>query len=129
MGKRYLIDTNIAIYLLNGSLPENVAYSISQIIDSEYFISVISKMELLGFDFADATANAIAEEFVEESKLLLLTNEIIEQTITLRKTKRMKLPDAIIAATALVHDLVLVSRNDKDFSGIPDLDYSNPFNS
>jgi predicted nucleic acid-binding protein len=40
----------------------------------------------------------------------------------------MKLPDAIIAATALAYDLVLVSRNEKDFDKIPNLEYINPYN-
>ena len=48
-------------------------------------------------------------------------------SIELRKARKIKLPDAIIAATAIVHDLILVSRNDKDFAAIPSLRYSNPF--
>ena len=128
MGKRYLIDTNIAIYLLDGNMPTHAIAFLEKIIDNEYFISVISKMELLGFDFSDATKNEITMAFVGESNLIQLTDEVIEQTIFLRKAKKMKLPDAIIAATALVYDLVLVSRNDKDFDKIPNLEYINPFN-
>jgi predicted nucleic acid-binding protein len=60
--------------------------------------------------------------------LLGLSDEIVNETIELRKTKRMKLPDAIIAATAIVHNLCLVSRNDKDFDKIPNLFYTNPYN-
>ena len=41
--------------------------------------------------------------------------------------KRLKLPDAIIAATALIHQLTLISRNDSDFNGIKNLRYVNPF--
>jgi predicted nucleic acid-binding protein len=128
MGKRYLIDTNIAIYLLDGNMPPNTIDFLEKIIDNEYFISVISKMELLGFDFSDASKNEITAAFVSESSLVQLTEEVIKQTIALRKVKKMKLPDAIIAATALAYDLVLVSRNDKDFDKIPNLEYINPFN-
>jgi predicted nucleic acid-binding protein len=128
MGKRYLIDTNIAIYLLDGNMPLNTIDFLEKVIDNEYFISVISKMELLGFDFSDAAKNEITAAFVGESSLIQLTEKVIERTIALRKVKKMKLPDAIIAATALAYDLVLVSRNEKDFDKIPNLEYINPYN-
>ena len=128
MGKRYLIDTNIAIYLLDGNIPVNAISFLEKIIDNQYFISVISKMELLGFDFSDVSKNEITAAFVAESDLIGLTDEVVAQTIALRKIKRMKLPDAIIAATALTYNFTLVSRNDKDFDRIPNLDYINPFN-
>ena len=127
MGKRYLIDTNISIYLLDGNLPDAAIDFLSQIIDSEYLISIISKMELLGFDFSSSTKNAITEAFVNEATLIHLTDEVVEKTIALRKTVKIKLPDAIIAATALTYNLTLVSRNDKDFDKIPNLNYVNPF--
>ena len=55
-----------------------------------------------------------------------LTQEIVKQTITLRKIVKIKLPDAIIAATAMVHNLVLISRNTKDFENIKGLELLNP---
>ena len=128
MGKRYLIDTNITIYLLDGNMPINAISFLEKIIDNQYFISVVSKMELLGFDFSDVSKNEITAAFVDESDLIGLTDEVVAQTIALRKIKRMKLPDAIIAATALTYNFTLVSRNDKDFDKIPNLDYINPFN-
>ena len=51
-----------------------------------------------------------------------------EQTITLRKKHKIKLPDAIIAATALVHNLTLLTRNEKDFSKISNVESTNPWN-
>jgi predicted nucleic acid-binding protein len=78
MGKRYLIDTNIAIYLLDGNMPPNTIEFLEKIIDNEYFISVISKMELLGFDFSDASKNEITAAFVSESSLVQLTEEVIK---------------------------------------------------
>ncbi|MEY4538677.1 MAG: hypothetical protein RLZZ306_434, partial [Bacteroidota bacterium] len=55
-------------------------------------------------------------------------DEIVEKTIEIRRIYKIKLPDALIAATAIVFDLTLVSRNDKDFTQIPELKYINPFN-
>jgi predicted nucleic acid-binding protein len=88
MGKRYLIDTNIAIYLLDGNMPLNTIDFLEKVIDNEYFISVISKMELLGFDFSDAAKNEITAAFVGESSLIQLTEKVIERTIALRKVKK-----------------------------------------
>lgn len=127
MGTKHLIDTNIIIYLLNGSLPQAAIALLMPIIDDEYFISIVSKMEVLGFEFATPADDIIAENFIEESNLLHLTEEIIKTTISLRKIVKIKLPDAIIAATALTYNLTLVSRNDKDFSKVPNLLYINPF--
>ena len=55
------------------------------------------------------------------------TSEIAERTIAIRKNLRIKIPDAIIAATALEYSLQLVSRNEEDFSQIQDLKLVNPF--
>ncbi|MBC8151558.1 MAG: PIN domain-containing protein [Bacteroidetes bacterium] len=51
---------------------------------------------------------------------------IIERTILIRREAKIKLPDAVIAATALVRGLTVVSRNEKDFSRIAGLTYLNP---
>ena len=58
---------------------------------------------------------------------LPLTSEIAERTIAIRKNLRIKIPDAIIAATALEYSLQLVSRNEEDFAQIQDLKLVNPF--
>ncbi|HBG05745.1 MAG: hypothetical protein A2075_06150 [Geobacteraceae bacterium GWC2_58_44] len=56
-----------------------------------------------------------------------LDNEIKSTAITIRRLYRLKLPDAIIAATALHLGLPLVTRNSKDFKDLPDLKLLNPF--
>ncbi|WP_394996139.1 type II toxin-antitoxin system VapC family toxin [Emticicia sp.] len=56
-----------------------------------------------------------------------LDNSIVYKTIELRRLYKIKLPDAIIAATAIVFDFTLISRNDKDFENINGLKYYNPF--
>ena len=59
--------------------------------------------------------------------MLSITGSIVRQTILLRKQYRMKTPDAIIAATAIVHSLTLISRNGKDFGKIAGLSLLDPF--
>ncbi|WP_407654665.1 PIN domain-containing protein [Arcicella aquatica] len=52
---------------------------------------------------------------------------LVDITINIRQEYKVKLPDAIIAATALAKDLTLISRNLKDFHGITDLKFINPY--
>jgi predicted nucleic acid-binding protein len=127
MGANYLIDTNIAIYLLNGSLNQNALHFMEPIINDAYNLSVITKIELLGFAFPDTDKLSDTKSFINDGFLITLNDDIVEQTITLRQLYKIKMPDAIIAATAIVFDYILLSRNDKDFTQIVDLKYINPF--
>jgi len=56
-----------------------------------------------------------------------LTEDVIRQTIALHKRVKIKLSDAVIAATSLVYDFALVSRNIKDFEHIENLELINPY--
>ena len=105
MGQGHLIDTNCIIDFSSGKIPEKGKIFLSSIIDSQPTISVINKIEALGF----STVNDAIVEFINTSAVINLTDEIINQTITLRRNYKIKLPDAIIAATALVFDLTLVT--------------------
>ncbi len=89
-------------------------------------LSVINRIELLGWipddpDFANDLAL-----FVAASNELALTEAVIQQTIFIRRGVKIKLPDAIIAATAIVNGLTLLSDNDSDFLRVPHLKYINP---
>jgi predicted nucleic acid-binding protein len=69
----------------------------------------------------------LIEEFIKLANVIQLDREITIKTIELRKlSKKMKLTDAIIAATALVHNLILVTNNYKDFHYIDDLKQIDP---
>ena len=127
MGKNFLIDTNIGIYLLNGSLNVNGLIYIEPIINANYHLSVVTKIEMLGFEFKELQDFTDTKNFVEDGIIILLDNEIVEKTIEIRRTYKIKLPDALIAATAIVFNMTLLSRNDKDFTQIPELKYINPF--
>jgi predicted nucleic acid-binding protein len=122
MGKRYLIDTNIIIDFSENRLPLNAKLFVAEIIDNEPNISIINKIELLGFSMV--TPEII--EFTDSTNIINLTEDVANQTINLRKKRKIKLPDAIIAATALVYHLTLISRNSKDFDGINGLEFINP---
>lgn len=122
MGKTYLIDTNALLDYLAGSLPVNAQAFVEGILDAEFNVSVINRIEVLGH----ASTTQDLTDFMNLSTTHQLTHDVIEQTIQLRKQKKIKLPDAIIAATALVHGFTLLTRNTKDFYHIDGLDCVNP---
>jgi len=123
----YLLDTNIVIGYLASSLPSNGMKTLNAIVDDDSIISVITKIETLGFNFKSVSEKLNTEVFVNGSTILNIDDAIVSRTIVLRKTHKIKLPDAIIAATALVHGLILISRNTKDFVEITGLRVINPY--
>lgn len=70
----------------------------------------------------DVLRNFIGDSFVHE-----LERKIKDKTVEIRRTCAIKLPDAIIAATALVNDLTLINQNIKDFRKLQDLNLVNLF--
>lgn len=127
MGERYLVDTNTVIYYLDGNLPTKALDFLDVIFTIEGNISVISQIELLSWTPPNPEDYITVEQFVNDADIHPLNKGIINQTIALRQTFKMKLPDAIIAATALVYDFTLISRNVDDFRKIPNLKLLNPF--
>lgn len=127
MGTDYLIDTNTVIYLLDGKLPVVAETFLGGIIDDVCQLSVISQIELLSWQAITPESRMLLETFVANCRIIDLSAAVVQQTIQLRQTYRMKLPDAIIAATALVNQCTLISRNDSDFRKIQELAYLNPF--
>ena len=128
MGTTYLLDTNTAIYFLNGLLPQKARDFMKEVLNEDgSYISVITKIELLGWLAASSEKIRDVEDFVQDSEILQLTDVIVDKTIEIRRTLKIKLPDAVIAATAIVQDFTLISRNDDDFKKVPGLKYLNPF--
>ena len=126
MAKGYLIDTNIFSLYTQGELSDKGNILIDSIFNSfGCQISVITRIELLSWNTDQETINLIYE-FIRLSKEFGLTEEIIIKTGEMRRSKKIKLPDAVIATTAIVNDLILVSDNDKDFGKIEHLRYINP---
>ena len=124
MGKRYLIDSNIVIKFLGNLLNENGRLFIANILDEEFNISVITEIEVLGHH----SITEIEEMFMSLATVYELDSDIRVRTIELRKQQKIKLPDAIIAATALSHSFVLITQNERDFNNIVGLEVINPFN-
>jgi predicted nucleic acid-binding protein len=122
----YLIDTNILIYHINEDIPPDSRSELKQIFKNHFNISVITKMEFLGFKKHTEKSFKESNKFLENADVIGLDDEIIDIVISLKREMKIKLPDAIIAATAKKKEWTLVTRNDKDFKDI-ELNIYNPF--
>ena len=111
---------------MGAKYPETGLNFISGIVDEIPNISVISKIEVLSFRTTEAEYQFL-KRFCNDALMLELNEEIIDKTIDIRIANKLKTPDAIIAATALVHNMVLITRNVADFQKVPGLTVINPF--
>jgi toxin FitB len=118
-----LLDSNILIY---ASQPEN-SFLRAWVLAPDARVSAISIPEVLGFAELDPMAEAEFEEWFEALSLFEVSRAVLRRSAALRRQQRLKLGDAIIAATALENGCELVTRNVRDFSGIPGLTVINPF--
>ena len=109
----YLIDTNIVIYYLEG---DHAAVSFLRTHRGKLAISPVTWMETLSFPFS-TDEEQVVRAFLNEFSLIEISTPVLELSVKVRRMKKMKLPDAIIAASAVHHDLILVTRNIKDFKG------------
>jgi predicted nucleic acid-binding protein len=114
MGTGYLLDTNVILDLSSQKLPLKSKAKVVGIVDKSPKISVITKIEL----FSLPNVPAYIVDFAREALVISLEETIVEKTIDLRKRYHIKLPDAIIAATALVYNLTLITHNMRDFQNI-----------
>jgi len=125
---KYLLDTNTVIYFMDGALTHGgYLFLLDALQNQESALSVISEIEVLGFRFSDTSLEVKMERFVQSLTIYPLSNEIVKKTIEIRKLRKIKVADAIIAASAIFYGLTLVSRNVEDFKNLPGLTVLNPF--
>lgn len=112
---RYLFDTNIVIYYFNGLTADETLHGL---LKESFNISIVTKIEFLGWgEFAaNRELYSQAQALIRHATLHELTGEIAEQTIRIRQQFKTKTPDAIIAATALVNGLTVITHNTDDFT-------------
>jgi tRNA(fMet)-specific endonuclease VapC len=119
MGLKIVLDTNAIIALLRGE--NSVVALVSQA--DHISISVVSKLEFLAFEGLVQKDKIVFSKFCERINISELNphdQELIELIIVIKKKYKLKLPDAIIAATAIINDAILITK-DKDFSKIQEL--------
>jgi predicted nucleic acid-binding protein len=115
-GNKYLLDTNAVLYILNGDVT-----LADFLFEKELYLSIISEMELLSYkDLTDKDRKEIIE-FLKAFIIISINENIKLNAIEVKKTSNMKLPDSIIAATAISLKLPLIT-SDKHFKNIKHLD-------
>ncbi len=118
MGTRYLIDSNTLSDYFGEKLSLNGLDFIDTLVNENPQISVMTRIESLSYLTPQIET---FRSFVNYSTVFDLTEDIIIRTIALRRSRKIKTPDAIIAATALEYDLTLITHNTSDFQSIPNL--------
>ncbi|WP_257670962.1 type II toxin-antitoxin system VapC family toxin [Parapedobacter tibetensis] len=126
MGERHLLDSNTIIDYIGELIPEKSVFILDRLLDEALNVSVVSRIEVLGYNGKTSDMRKL-DGFLAMANILYVDQDIADKTISIRKKHKIKLPDAIIAATALVFDFILISRNLSDFKKITGLSVLNPY--
>ena len=118
-----LVDSNIIIY---SALPEN-EFLRQLIAENSPAVSAVSYVEVLGYHRLSETDRDHFEAFFKEARVLPLAQPVLDTAVQLRQSKKLKLGDSLVAGTALLYNLTLLTRNVSDFAGIDGLRVRNPF--
>jgi predicted nucleic acid-binding protein len=121
-----LVDTNILIYHTKG---EQIATSfLSSLLSQQALhISILTKIEFLGWDKHTAEGFEKCQRLIKTAHVYPVEENISNKAIQLKRSLPIKLADSVIAATALLNNLKLATRNEDDFRGIEGLEIINPF--
>lgn len=117
-----ILDSNLIIY----AAKDEYTQLRSLILDTATCVSIISKLEALGYRFLTTDDKIYLEGVFQMTKVIPINDAVIERAITLRQAKKMSVGDAIIAATALLNNLELYTNNTDDFTNISGLKVINP---
>jgi predicted nucleic acid-binding protein len=113
MAMRFIADTNIILYFLQDRLEHPLPRG-------KYYFSVITEIELFSYpQISHAEVDSIRRLLAPMTRIEL-NLPVRDKTIAIRRSYRLKLPDAMIAASALFHDAILLS-NDNGFDKVMEL--------
>lgn len=121
----YLLDSNSIIDYLNDKLPKNGNLFFEQI--ENPIISIVTRIELSILPNVTSKQTNIFQEYLSFCKIIDLNEDVVLKVIELRKKYKIRDFDSIIAATALVNNLAIIT-NDKDFNNIKNLKVINLYN-
>lgn len=114
-GNRAVLDSNFLIYISKGLIDLDKLCSAYD----ELFVSIITYIEVYGYKFANAGERYVLDEVFANLERVDVSSGIAEKTIEYRKNdvRKINLPDALILATANLHEAELITNNCKDFDG------------
>lgn len=111
-----ILDSNIVIYLSQKKLSVNEVFEENK----SYSISLVTYMEILSYNFPSKEEEQFVRKLLSLFTIIDISKEIAEQVIVLKRSRKIKLPDAIIVATALIENATLYT-NDKQLHTIENL--------
>ena len=103
---RFVLDTNVILYFLGGRLVDPFPVG-------AYAISVISELELLAYPGLVSSEEQRVRAFLADIPITDLTQSVKHHAVDLRKRFGLKLPDAIVAATALALEATLLTNDQR----------------
>lgn len=112
---KYLLDTNVLI----GQMKTPLLSPPSRV--NVYAISVITEAEVWRLPGLGSREERLINDLLSLLTIVPIDSTIARTAAQLGRTRKTRLPDLLIAATAIEHDLPLITRNIKDFRGIPGL--------
>ena len=115
-GNAILLDTNIVLAILGGNK------TLDEFIEGNIiYISFITELELLGFKNLSSQEEKAISSFIGDFRVIDINPAIKQYTIRIRKANKLKLPDSIVAATALYLETPLLTA-DADFKAVKNLE-------
>lgn len=122
----YVFDSNILIYQLSDTLSARGGELLRAGLLQGGAYSVISRIEIMGYRQSPEEL-AKADQLLRGLREIPLNDSVTALAINIRQHRKVKIPDPIVAASAIHASLPLVSRNISDFSNIEELSVINPF--
>lgn len=122
---QYLIDNNAISKFFSVQFTEKGMNFMAEVFDQTPTISVITEIEALSWINPDKSKEQIVKEFIKDAAVLGLTPDVVAKCVSIRRSRKLKTPDAILAATAITHKLTLIT-SDNDFKEVPNLKVFDP---
>ncbi|MBI2484323.1 type II toxin-antitoxin system VapC family toxin [Candidatus Uhrbacteria bacterium] len=117
----YTLDTNAIIYYLKDDQAAVSFFDVATRSASPLYVSTITEVELFGFSSLNFPEFEAINQLLNTVTIIPLDSRVARIAGSLRRQYHVKVPDSIIAATALVTHTTLVTRNERDFRRIPDI--------
>jgi len=117
-----LADSNLIIYAASGKYPSLIEW----FVENKPVVSAVTLVEVLGYHKLKADEKEVLESLFAELSVIYPSAEVFQKAIELRQQRNVSVSDALIAATALFHNLTLATHNTSDFGWVDGLDVVDP---
>jgi toxin FitB len=122
-----LLDTNSLIYYFQGAPQMDPVFRQIEQGEARPLVSIITEIELLGFPRLTQQDETLIRSLLSGFTVVAVDERIAAQAVVLKRRHGLKTPDAIIAATALLEDACLVTRDQTPLDKVPEVQSLNPF--